>query len=569
MMDNQRLFLYIALGFISVVLYSTWQATYYPITPPVVADNEAVSGVPSNGVAAPAATDGIADLPSAASDSATTTTISPAVASEETRVSVQTGILDITLSSIGGTLANVNLLDYPVSHKQPDEPFALINNDPLDLLVAESGLQSRKGVAAPTHKEPMSVAESEYIMDDSGVLEVPFTWVSDTGVTVTKTFTFTKDSYVIDVNYTIDNQSSEPYVVNQYRQLKRKPGTKDEKQQFINTYIGAVVSNSEDRYNKVDFGDIESENYKEDVTNGWVAMIEHYFATAWVPDANEKNSAYSLFVRAQNPADYNHYVIGMVSSSQTVAPGTQGTFHTKAYAGPKIQENLAEVADHLELTVDFGFLTILAQPLFWLLKTIHGFVGNWGWAIMITVLVIKALLYKLSEAAYKSMARMKNLQPKLASLKERYGDDRAKMGQATMELYKKEKVNPLGGCLPMLIQMPIFIALYWALLESVELRQAPWILWIHDLSIRDPLFILPVMMAGTMYFQQKMNPAPIDPIQAKVMQFLPLIFGAFFALFPAGLVLYWVANNALSIAQQYYITRYVIGDNTKKSAKAT
>ena len=566
-MHNQRLLLYTALGLFSFVIYLTWMQTYHPVTPPAVIESagtgEGVINVPGSntagGVDAPTAP-AAGDLPVTAGTSPSTN-VSAAVASSEQFVTVKTGVLDISLSTIGGTLSKVDLIDYPVSIDQQDVPFSLVNNEPLDLLVAESGLQSRAGIPAPTHKEPMAVEQNEYTLGDTGEVKVPFTWKSDSGVVITKTYTFKADSYVIDLDYTVDNQSAEPYVVNQYRQLKRKPGTKDEKQQFVNTYIGAVVSNTEDVYNKVDFGDIEDENFNQDVTNGWVAMIEHYFATAWVPDENEKNNAYSLFVDNANPADFDHYVIGMVSGSQTISPGAQGNFHSTLYAGPKIQDKLAEVADNLELTVDFGFLTIIAQPLFWLLKTIHGFVGNWGWAIVLTVLVIKALLYKLSEAAYKSMARMKKLQPKMAQLKERHGDDRAAMGQATMELYKKEKVNPLGGCLPMLVQMPIFIGLYWALLESVELRQAPWILWIEDLSIRDPYFILPVLMAAAMYFQQKLNPAPVDPIQAKVMQFLPLIFGVFFALFPAGLVLYWVVNNILSIAQQWYITRVVIGDN--------
>jgi len=559
-MDNQRLFLYTALGLISFLIYLTWMQTYHPPEPPAIVETLGADGqgVVAGAPTAPSSATNVGDLPTAAG-SANTSVVSAEIAKGEKVVSVKTDVLDIQLSSIGGTLTNVNLLDYPVSIEDQDTPFALVNNDPQDLLVAESGLQSSQGLSAPTHKEPMAVEQESYVLGDGDEIKVPFVWQSEEGVTVTKTYTFRKDSYVIDVDYAIDNQSSEPYVVNQYRQIKRKPGTKDEKQQFVNTYIGAIVSNDEDRYQKVDFGDIEDQNYNQDSTNGWVAMIEHYFATAWVPDPDERNTAYSLFVENRNPADYNHYVIGMVSASQTVAAGAQGSFHTKAFAGPKIQDMLAEVAPNLELTVDFGFLTIIAQPIFWLLKTIHGFVGNWGWAIVFTVFVIKALLYKLSEAGYKSMARMKKLQPKMTALKERHGDDRAAMGQATMELYKKEKVNPLGGCLPMLVQMPIFIALYWALLESVELRQAPWILWIEDLSIRDPYFILPVLMAAAMFFQQRLNPAPADPIQAKVMQFLPLIFGVFFALFPAGLVLYWVVNNVLSIAQQWYITRIVIG----------
>ncbi len=560
MLDNQRLFLYTALGLITFLIYLTWMQTYHPPIPPAVVGT---TGEPvPNAVTGPdgLADEDIGDLPIAAGTSATTESVTSEVAREEQLVSIKTDVLDMQLSTIGGTLTKLQLLEYPVSVDQPDVPFELMSSDPLQLLVAESGLQSRNGVQAPTHKDLMAVEQTSYGLDTAGEVKVPFTWTSDDGVVVTKTYTFRSGSYEFNIDYTIDNQSSEPYLVNQYRQLKRKPGTKDEKQQFVNTYIGAVISTQEDNYQKYDFGDIEDANLREDVTDGWVAMIEHYFAAAWVPDPGERNTAYSLYIQTSNPADYNHYVIGMQSSTQTIAPGAQGTFHTKGYAGPKIQENLAEVAPNLELTVDFGFLTIIAQPLFWLLKSIHGFVGNWGWAIVLTVVVIKALLYKLSEAAYKSMARMKKLQPKMAQLKERHGDDRTAMGQATMELYKKEKVNPLGGCLPMLVQMPIFIALYWALLESVELRQAPFIFWIQDLSIRDPLFILPLLMAVSMFIQQKLNPAPVDPIQAKVMQFLPIIFGVFFALFPAGLVLYWVVNNTLSIAQQWYITRIVIGD---------
>jgi len=430
-------------------------------------------------------------------------------------------------------------------------------------LVIESGLQGKAGEAAPTHREQMSAAADSYrLAEGAETVSVPLTWQSADGIVVTKTLTFTRGSYEVKVDYAINNGSAEPWVVNQYRQLKRKPGTKDEKQQFLNTYIGGVVSNQEERYEKISFGDMEDENLNVDATNGWVAMIQHYFAAAWVPADDETNTAYSRHL-----SNENRYLIGLVSGSQTIPAGGQGSFTSKAYIGPKIQEKLEAAAENLKLTVDFGWLTILAQPLFWLLNKIHGFVGNWGFAIFGVTFVVKAIFYKLSEAGYKSMARMKSLQPKLLSLKERYGDDRAKMGQATMDLYKKEKVNPLGGCLPMLVQIPVFIALYWVLLESVELRQAPWIGWIKDLSIRDPLFILPLIMGLTMFLQQKLNPAPVDPIQQKVFMFLPIGFTVFFAFFPAGLVLYWCVNNTLSIAQQYYITRHVIGDKPTKPDK--
>ncbi len=559
-METQRLLLYLAFGFLSLIIYQTWLQDYH--TPaPVPQTRTDVPGaipgsIPANGSTVAAAPNA-ADLPAAVSGTVATPTATESSV-QIPLVSVLTDVLDIQISARGATIVGAQLLEYSVSIED-DTPFTLASNDPLRFLVAESGLQARANEAAPTHRELMTPqAESYSLSSGVDVIEVPFVWKSDAGITVTKTLTFRRGSYQVDINYQIANASGADWTVNQYRQLKRKPGTKDEKQQFVNTYIGGIVSNPEDRYSKISFGDMEDEDLNVDVTNGWVAMIQHYFAAAWVPTPGEQNTAYSRYLPQEN-----RYLIGMVSSSQVIPAGSQGTFSSKAYIGPKIQENLAATAEHLELTVDFGWLTIIAQPLFWLLKTIHGFVGNWGWAIIFTTFVIKAVFYKLSEASYRSMAKMKLLQPKLASLKDRYGDDRAKMGQATMDLYKKEKVNPLGGCLPMLIQIPVFIALYWTLLESVELRQAPFMLWIKDLSIKDPLFILPVIMAATMYFQQKLNPAPVDPIQAKVFQFLPLIFGIFFAFFPAGLVLYWVVNNTLSIAQQYYITRHVLGEGNK------
>ena len=558
-METQRLLLYLAFGFLCLIIYQTWLQDYHTPAPTVQTSTDVPGATPTAVDTLPAAPGGSADLPAAVAGSVATPTATEAGV-EIPAVTVSTDVMDIEISARGATIVGVKLLDYPVSIEQPDIPFQIVSDDPLRFLVAESGLQARANEPAPTHRELMTPeAESYTLADGQDSVKVPFVWTSGTGITVTKTLTFFRSNYEVHVDYQIANGSGADWTVNQYRQLKRKPGTSDEKQQFLNTYIGGVVSNEEDRYTKVSFGDMEDENLSVNTTDGWVAMIQHYFAAAWVPTPAEQNTAYTRHLPQEN-----RYLIGMVSGSQVIPAGGQGSFATKAYIGPKIQDNLAAVAKHLELTVDFGWLTIIAQPLFWLLKTIHSFVGNWGWAIIFTTFVIKAVFYKLSEASYRSMAKMKLLQPKLASLKERYGDDRAKMGQATMELYKKEKVNPLGGCLPMLIQIPVFIALYWTLLESVELRQAPFMLWLQDLSIKDPFYILPVIMAATMYFQQKLNPAPVDPIQAKVFQFLPLIFGIFFAFFPAGLVLYWVVNNTLSIAQQYYITRHVLADSNSK-----
>ncbi len=565
-MENQRLLLYLALGFLGLVLWQTWMQDYAaPVTPVAErsVDGAVAPAAPGALPAAPAApsSDDLPGLPGlpGASQATGTAAAAPSGADEgvasATPVRVRTDVFDVAIDPVGATITGVELLDYSVSVEQPDVPFTLVSDDPLRYLVAQSGLQSAPDVPAPTHLEPMRTEQTEYTLDEGAdTLAVPFTW-EEGDVRVTKTLTFTRDSYDIRVDYLVENGSEEPYTVNQYRQLKRKPGTKDERQQFVNTYIGAVVSTPEDVYEKVSFSDMEDANLDVGATDGWVAMIQHYFAAAWIPPQGEVQTAYSRYLPAEN-----RYLIGLVSAPVTVAPGGTHAFESDAYIGPKVQERLAAAAPNLELTVDYGFVTILAQPLFWVLKTIHGLIGNWGWAIVFTTFLIKLAFYKLSETSYRSMARMKKLQPKLAALKERHGDDRAAMGQATMELYKKEKVNPLGGCFPMLIQIPVFIALYWTLLESVELRQAPWILWIQDLSIRDPYFVLPVIMAATMFFQQKLNPAPVDPIQAKVMQFLPLVFGVFFAFFPAGLVLYWVVNNSLSIAQQYYITRHVLAE---------
>ena len=556
-MDNQRLLLYMAFGFVSLILYQTWMQDYHM---PAPVASQTGTATPGAGADAPTGV----DLPDSVASGNTATAAQP-VSVDKTisapSVSVKTDVMDVEISTNGATITSVLLNEYPVSLDEPDTPFVLMSNKPGRFLVAQSGLFNADGGTAPvpTHETEMTVEATSYELGDNDSISVPFIWQSDDGKSVTKTLTFTAGSYEVGVNYVIDNGSDSAWTISQYRQLKRKPDTKDEKQQFQNTYIGAVVSNPEDRYKKVTFGDIEDERLSQTVTNGWIAMIQHYFATAWVPPKDEVNTAYTRYLSSEN-----RYLVGMMSEAKTIAPGTQDTFTTKAFFGPKIQDKLKEVGPHLELTVDYGWLTIIAQPLFWLLKTIHGFVGNWGWAIILSTCVIKAFFYKLSEASYRSMAKMKKLQPKLAELKERYGDDRAKMGQATMELYKKEKANPLGGCLPMIIQMPVFIALYWTLLESVELRQAPWMFHIKDLSLRDPYFILPVLMAISMYIQQKLNPAPVDPIQAKVFQFLPLIFGVFFAMFPAGLVLYWVVNNILTILQQYYITKKVLGDDFGK-----
>jgi len=560
-MDNQRLFLYIALVFISLILYQTWLVDYAPAPPPAATQQQVdevnidntTAGVTAGDLpAVPTQTENATDTPNmpAVPEAGAESTAAPTA----TRIAVETDLVSAVVDATGGTIVSVKLNKYPVSIDEPDTPFTLMSDDPAHFLIAQSGFQGGKDVKAPTHKTVYRTEATNYAIGEQGnELRIPLVWEED-GIKVTKTLIFYNDKYEVDIEYQVENNSAKPWAVSQYYQLQRKPASSSESSQFIRTYTGAVISTDQERYQKVDFGDIEDENLSVETVGGWVAMIQHYFGAAWIPPAESTSRFYTIYL-----SSVNRYIVGMNSHLMTVNAGSTASFSGKAFIGPKVQDYLNAAAPHLELTVDYGWLTILAQPLFWLLKKIHSFVGNWGWAIVLLTCLIKLFFYPLSQAGYKSMARMKKLQPKMVSLKEKYGDDRAKMGQATMELYKKEKVNPLGGCFPMLVQIPVFIALYWMLLESVELRQAPWMFWIKDMAIKDPFYIMPVIMGITMFVQQKLNPAPVDPIQAKVFMFLPLIFTVFFAFFPAGLVLYWIVNNTLSIAQQYYITRHVIG----------
>ncbi len=566
-MGNPRVLLYAALGFLLLQIWTSWQIDYGPKPPPPQAESVSDTVALPNQQDAPAAP-GSDDMPSPATavvtspekPAATAGVVEPAsteqtTTTENRQIRVLTDTIDVMLGTRGGDINGVKLNLYPTSIDTPDDPFVLMSNQPDLYFIAQSGLQSR-GPESPNHHAIFSADQYEYVLQDGQQeLRVPLRWQGSDGTSVTKTYVFTRDSYQIQIEYEVTNNSEQPWTVNQYRQLRRKPVTDDEQQAFIYTYIGGVVSTPDDRYQKIKFDDFDEPENNQRVTGGWAAIIEHYFVGAWIPGPQETNTFYTKKLTSPQ-----RYIIGMQSDAVTVQPGATELLTTSIFAGPKIQERMRQVADHLDLTVDYGMLSFIAKPIFWLLQKLHGILGNWGWAIVGVTMVIKLIFYKLSEASYRSMARMRKLQPQLASLKERYGDDRAKMGQATMELYKKEKVNPLGGCLPILVQIPVFISLYWVLLESVELRQAPWILWIRDLSLMDKFYVLPLIMGVTMFIQQRLNPAPIDPIQAKVFMVMPILFTFFFAFFPAGLVLYWVSNNTLSIAQQYYITRHVLSE---------
>jgi YidC/Oxa1 family membrane protein insertase len=547
-MDNQRLILFAALSIVIMLLFGAWQEQYAPEPAPITESGQATSATASS-----------AELPPAIAAEPKAVPRAEVAAIPAQSITVESDLLRVKINTAGGEISRAALPAYPVALETPDIPFQLLDDRLPALFIAQSGLVTGEGMIAPDHQAVFQAEQTSYRLGEgSDELKVPLHWTSGTGIDVVKTYTFHRDSYVIDLDFQVTNSGGETWKGRPYRQLQRTKVAESGQSQFIYTFMGGVFSSQWNTYEKVEFEDMAAWKPEQSYnTGGWAAMIQHYFLAAWVPDADEANHFYTKSLPD------GRYLIGLSGAEKTVAPGESTQFHSRLYVGPKDQQRLEQVAPHLRLTVDYGVLDILAKPVFWVLEKIHGLVGNWGIAIILVTIIIKLLFYKLSEASYRSMANMRRLTPKLQALKERYGDDRQKMSQAMMDIYKTEKINPLGGCLPILVQIPVFIALYWVLLESVELRQAPFFLWIDDLAAKDPYYVLPLIMGASMFIQQKLNPPPMDPVQAKVLQFLPIIFTAFFAFFPSGLVLYWVVNNLLSIAQQWYITRKIEGQTAK------
>ncbi|MDP4916564.1 MAG: membrane protein insertase YidC, partial [Haliea sp.] len=428
---------------------------------------------------------------------------------------------------------------------------------------AQSGLIGTNGLDNESRAQ-FNAAQTRYeLADGADSLNVDLLWQNDAGLSVTKRFTLRRGDYLLTVSYIVNNQTDTRWQGNLFGQIKRdgsKPSTVDSSGMGLQPFLGAAITQPDERFTKFSFKDMQEEPFREQLPGGWIAMIQHYFLSAWIP-ALEQSHTYSTRVTSSG---FN--IAGFTSPALVVDPGQQGTGSAGFYAGPKDQYRLAEISPYLDLSVDYGWLWWIAQPLFWLLIKIHGFVGNWGVAIILLTVLIKTVFFKLSATSYRSMANMRRVAPKMQDIREQYAEDKAKQSQAMMELYKKEKINPMGGCLPVLVQMPVFISLYWVLMESVELRHSPFFLWIEDLSVMDPFFVLPLLMGASMWFMQKLNPPPPDPMQAKIMQWLPVIFTFFFLWFPAGLVLYWVVNNLLSMAQQYVITRQI--ENSDAKAKA-
>ena len=540
----------VALAIVSYLMVLQWNEDYGQAELPApVATLAASSDLPETST--PTAVSD--DVPTAVSSSgdAVSSTVAPV---SDKLIRVQTDVFDLAIDPRGGDIVQLKLPLFPRRQDRPDVPFQLFNNDANQLYLAQSGLTGSNGPDARANGRPLySASQSSYTLaegQDELVVELTF---SEAGVNYLKRFSFKRGSYDLAVSYRIDNQSSQAWSGNLFAQLKRDASADPSSSTATGsaTYLGAALWTADKPYTKVSMSDMDSAPLKENVQGGWVAWLQHYFVTAWIP---AKDTANSVQTRKDSQGNY---IIGFTGPVLNVPAGASAETSATLYAGPKIQKNLLALSPGLDLTIDYGMLWFIAQPIFWLLEHIHNLLGNWGWSIICLTIVIKLAFFPLSAASYKSMARMRAVAPKLAALKEQFGDDRQKMSQGMMELYKKEKINPLGGCLPILVQMPVFLALYWVLLESVEMRQAPWMFWITDLSIKDPFFLLPIIMGATMFIQQQLNPTPPDPMQAKVMKLMPIIFTFFFLWFPAGLVLYWVVNNCLSIAQQWYITRKI------------
>ena len=544
LMDNTRLFLFAATAFVGMLIWQQWQVDYGPKPTVVVQKNNGEIAINSSN---------LDDLPEIDNQTSVSTTDlqNDTLQASASLITVETDVIIAVIDTQGGVIRSIKLKKYPVTLEDPNEYLELVHSDKDTVHILQSGLRN-KANTAPTHHSLFITQKQNYTLNEGDKeLLVPLIWRKD-GVGVVKTFRFTQGKYLVDVQHKVLNNSGSDWQGSEYRQIQRTRPLSESK--LINTYTGAVYYNEVEKYTKYSFDDMEDEQLKLKASGGWIAMIQHYFLSAWVPDQDGNNLVYSISSTKRYPSTYT---IGMRSANKVVNNGASTEFNSQFFVGPKLVERLEEISPGLDLTVDYGVLTFLSKPLYWLLSFYHSYVGNWGLAIILLTFTIKAVFYKLSEASYRSMARMRKVAPRLKTLKERHGDDRQKMNQAMMELYKTEKINPMGGCLPMLVQIPVFIALYWALLETVALRQAPFILWIQDLSVMDPYYVMPVIMGISMFIQQRLNPAPPDPIQAKVMMALPFVFTIFFAFFPAGLVLYWIVNNTLSIAQQYVITKRI------------
>ena len=563
-MDIRRTILLMIFSFSLLMLWNNWQIHQ--------GNPSLLGGTPPSSTPAPAPTPGAptadtsnppASIPSApvapalSSAASNVPGVTTTAATQAQTVDFKTDVLNISFDLIGAQLVRADLLAFP-SREEKDQPFVLLNNRGGQVYVVQSGLTGAPaGSLYPTHLAPFTlITDQRELSGDQLIIKFAS---ESSGVKLTKTFTLKRGSYEILVDHQIENTTAQPISPSVYLQITRDskdPASENSTPSFMSgpvSFTGPAIYSEQEKFQKVSFSEIEKRKatYIKDADNGWFAMVQHYFVTAWVPPQG-KSRSYEM-----TELQKNLFAIRSIESVGTIAPGSLLNIPAKLWVGPQDQEGLEKVAPGLDLVVDYGLLTIIAKPVFALMTWLYTLLGNWGWTIVVLTILIKAAFYPLSAASYRSMAKMKLVAPRLQALKEKFGDDRQKLNTAMMEMYRTEKINPLGGCLPILIQIPVFISLYYVLGSSVELRGAPWIWWIKDLAVQDPYFILPVIMMGTMFIQMRLNPTPPDPMQAKVMMFMPLVFGAMMFFFPSGLVLYWCVNNILSIAQQWYVMRQI------------
>jgi len=568
-MDNLRFVLITTFAMLVFMLYQAWQVDYGPKPEiPAVAES---TGATKEDVPSAA---GAPEQPDTAEQQAATAPVVAAAqpVSANKVITVKTDILAVEIDLQGGTIRNLDLLSYPVEKENTvvsklrsmiglsvpeknNSPIRLFNSDPEKMFFAQSGLIAASDSApAADHHTIFANEQSNYALQpDQDSVTVPLTWTDNNGLVINKSFVFKRGSYEITLKQKVRNNTQKSWSGRQYSQLLRVPFNENAGGMLtgLRAFDGGVIYTEKDKYQKISYDDMADENLDVATKGGWAAMIQHYFASAWIPPADQENHFYTKQLKD------GRFVIGSYSPPVVVGANSEIEVQSQLFAGPKIQPVMEKIAPGLELTVDYNVLTFIGKPIYWLLNKIHSIVGNWGLAIIGVTLCIKLLFFPLSQASFKSMAKMRKIQPRLKELQERFADDRQRFNTEMMSLYKKEKVNPLGGCLPILIQIPVFMALYWVLGETVEFRQAPFMLWLQDLSVQDPFYILPLIMGVTMKIQQSLNPAPIDPIQAKVIKMFPVVFTVFFLFFPSGLVLYWVVNNTLSIFQQMYITKQI------------
>ncbi len=557
--EVQRIVLLIGLAAAGYLLILAWNEDYMQARVPVPAtESPELGGGSSAPEVAPVPSSGPlpdSDIPDASFIGTGSPGDTKAPAVPETipnrLVKVFTPTQEVWIDRLGGDIRRVSLPGYPVALDQPDRPFKLLDVGNGRVYMAQSGLIGPDGLDSGTDR-PLFEAESDQFEVGPGESLDLVLSANHRGVRVEKRFTFHGDDYLIDLVYRIENPLDRDFQASLFAQIKRdglRPEGPGSFSMGPQPYVGAALTTSETPYQKLEFEDLDEGPFRTTERGGWIALLQHYFLSAWIANETDDNTYYG-----RRRGDGN-YTVGYTSPLLAVAPGATGEWRSRLYVGPKDQKRLKQLADNLNLTIDYGFLWWLAMPLFMLLDWLHGFVDNWGVAIILLTVLVKLVLYPLSQASYKSMANMRRVAPQMKRLQERYAGDRQRLSQEMMGLYKKEGVNPLGGCLPMLLPMPIFIALYWVLFESVELRQADFLFWIKDLAAKDPFFVLPLLMGGTMYLQQAMSPAMGDPMQVRIMKMMPIVFTVLFLWFPAGLVLYWLINSVLSVAQQWYVMR--------------